>query len=285
MGVTKIQWARYTWNPWWGCTRVSPGCAHCYAERQAVRFNVRWGDNQARRPASAKVMASPLGWDHAAAKAGVRERVFCGSMMDWADRLAPPGSLAKMWATIRITPNLDWLLLTKRTDRIRESLPEDWGNGYPNVWLGTTTENQEMFDRRWPVLKSIPAAVRFLSQEPLLGPIDMRLKAGDVVPDWIIAGGESGSSARPCALEWIEDLVDQAKIMGIAAFLKQMGGFVVSEDRRITKPEDREFFKDSIHPDGWAWRAGTVDPKGGDIEEFPEEIRVRELPIPRAVRA
>ncbi len=310
MGVTKIQWATYTWNPWWGCSKVSPGCDFCYAESQARRFGVKWGAGETRRPASAKVMGDPHRWNLAAKRAGKTETVFCGSMMDWADREAPPELRKTMWDVIRECTSLEWLMLTKRVNDIPAALPPDWGEGWDHVRLGCTVENQAMADFRIPRMKKIPHRLPFfLSMEPLLERVTISrhlgLAKGNVweeclckeidpadVPcmvcqcreelgrlsgiGQVIVGGESGRSARPCALEWLELLVDEATAAGIPAFVKQLGTVCVSEERRITDPELVK--SGDIHPDGWAWRAGHAaeDPKGGDIDNFPAHLQVRQ---------
>ncbi|MCI0671755.1 MAG: phage Gp37/Gp68 family protein, partial [Myxococcaceae bacterium] len=182
---TEISWTHSTFNPWWGCTRVSPGCDHCYAESFDRRVGgAHWGKGVPRRTFGDKHWGEPLKWNAAAAKAGERRRVFCASMADVFDAEAPDGALERLWALIRATPALDWLLLTKRPGRIRHSLPADWGDGYPNVWLGTTVEDQERAEQRIPVLLDVPARVHFLSCEPLLGPVDVSRFMWPVHAQW-----------------------------------------------------------------------------------------------------
>ena len=131
---TGISWTHHTFNPWWGCTKVSPGCKNCYAETFASRYGFDvWGPGKARRTFSLAHWEEPLKWNRDAELAGERRRVFCASMADVFEAEAPAGELARLWALIRLTPWLDWLLLTKRAERIAESLPDDWGEGYPNV--------------------------------------------------------------------------------------------------------------------------------------------------------
>ena len=259
---TSISWTRHTFNPWWGCEKVSPGCAHCYAETFSKRTgHTVWGANAPRRFFGDKHWGEPLRWDIDAAKLGERHRVFCASMADWLedrDDLVAP--LAQLLELIRVTPNLDWLLLTKRpenwlkriTDAIMWNWCEDdqaaalhawgrnWINGQPpaNVWIGTTVEDQQRADKRIPELLKIPAKVRFLSCEPLLGPVDLRgpgLYAGDSIAPaaiidyeprihWAIAGGESGPGFRPFNPDWARSLRDQCKAAHVAFHMKQMGG-------------------------------------------------------------
>jgi len=260
---SKIEWTHHTFNPWIGCMKVSPGCDHCYAETWDARGlqgkATRWGAHAARTRTSAANWRKPLAWNKAAAAAGERHRVFCASLADVFDNHASidPQWRRDLWALIAATPNLDWLLLTKRPSNIDYMLPHGWSGGWPNVWLGTTVENQTEADRRIPHLLGVPAAVRFLSCEPLLGPVDLthmdinghiasrhlgRIggywinaltgKNDDMgrpcpdVPklDWVICGGESGPGARPMHPDWARSLRDQCQAAGTAFFMKQMAG-------------------------------------------------------------
>jgi protein gp37 len=291
---SKIQWTDHTFNPWIGCTKVSPGCAHCYAEElMDTRYGkVKWGKGQKRQRTSAANWKLPLKWNRLAAFTN-RPRVFCASLADWLDDEVPIEWLADLLKLIHDTPNLDWLLLTKR--------PENWadrlelvdvltaktlnGTGWPerlwhwrydgtpldNAWIGTTVENQEYADKRIPELLNIPAKVRFLSVEPMLGPVNLMgvrdpktrsTRSGYLSTaicasdsgglyerpplDWIICGGESGKDARLMEIEWAHSLRNQCKAAGVAFFMKQLGG---TRDKR------------------------------GDIEQFPKELQVREFPI------
>lgn len=177
---SKIEWTDHTFNPWWGCTRVSPACDHCYAATWAARWEVGWGASAAPRVFGDAHWREPLKWDAAAAKAGIRARVFCASMADVFERRDGEHSdvldheRSKLWALIALTPHLDWLLLTKRPENVMEMIPASWSSKLPdNVWVGTTVENQEQADRRIFHLLRVPAHVRFLSCEPLLGAIDL----------------------------------------------------------------------------------------------------------------
>lgn len=229
---TGISWTDHTFNPWWGCTKVSPGCKNCYAETFSARYGHDiWGPGKERRTFGAKHWREPMKWDDAAARDGVRRRVFCASMADVFDPEAPAEERALLWPLIHETPNLDWLLLTKRPELAASMLPKDWGDGYPNVWLGTSVENQEYADIRIPQLLRIPARVRFLSVEPLLGPVELdeccwMAPMGDQpVIDWIIVGGESGANRRPMQLEWAADIQKQCAGIGTAFWFKQIGAF------------------------------------------------------------
>lgn len=171
---TAIEWCDHTFNPWLGCTKVSPACDHCYAESWARRTGQAALWQGERRRTSAANWRQPLRWNRAAEAAGVRRRVFCASLADVFDNQVDSSDwLEQLWTLIRATPSLDWLLLTKRPQNMRARLPEDWGRGWSNVWLGTTVENQTEADRRIPALLSLPAKLHFLSCEPLLGPVDL----------------------------------------------------------------------------------------------------------------
>lgn len=232
MQNSKIEWTDHTFNPWWGCQRVSPGCQHCYAETMAHRYgHAIWGPAKTtdRRMMSDNYWRQPLKWNTAAAKVGIRARVFCASMADvfeYHPQLDDPRR--RLWDLIEETPDLDWLLLTKRPENITPA----WG-ALENVWLGTSVENQEQADTRIPLLLRVPVRVRFLSCEPLLGPVDIdqacRYANGTRRPNWgleitwIIAGGESGANARPMHPAWARSLRDQAHAAGVAFFFKQWG--------------------------------------------------------------
>ena len=264
---SKIEWTDHTFNPWMGCTAISPACDHCYAEAQTARFKqVEWGAKALRKRTNAVNWRKPLLWNDKAEKCGVRFKVFCASLADVFDNHPSilPDWRADLWALIRATPWLDWQLLTKRPQNIERFLPRDWGDGYPNVWLGVTVENQAEANRRIPVLLSTPAHLRFLSCEPLLGPLHITLISigrgqypgrrvvGDTIEplfgqivrgtatgydfqlypkiDWVICGGESGSGARPMHPDWARSLRDQCKAAGGPFFFKQWGEWVPADD-------------------------------------------------------
>jgi protein gp37 len=244
---SKIEWTHHTFNPWRGCTKVSQGCKHCYAETMSGRnpgtLGV-WGPQGTRVVAAEGYWRQPLKWDKAAAEAGERHRVFCASLADvfegpetmpaeaWVDVIE---ARARLMVLIAKTPHLDWLLLTKRPQNIGRMVPPSWyANGFPsNVWIGTSVEDQAAADERIPHLIEVPARVRFLSCEPLLGPVDLRDFIGwhpSDIPDdslihWVIAGGESGANARPMHPEWARSLRDQCQDAGVAFFFKQWGEY------------------------------------------------------------
>lgn len=231
---SKIEWTDDTFNPWTGCQKVSAGCDHCYAEGWAKRSGlVKWGPGEQRRLTSPQYWNQPLKWNRQAERIGVRRKVFCASLADVFDNQVPMEWRTDLWCLIADTPWLDWLLLTKRPQNIAEMLPggfveqmlmrdAPWGAGWPNVWLGTTVENQEEADRHLPHFLSVPAAKHFLSCEPLLGKI--YLPPQDAYwhqINWVIAGGESGPGKRPMGLAWMRSLRDQCAAADIPFFGKQ----------------------------------------------------------------
>lgn len=222
---TGIEWTDHTFNPWWGCVRVSPACQHCYAETFAKRTgNAVWGVDAPRRFFGDKHWQEPEKWNRAAAAVSVRRKVFCASMADvFEDRDDLLDARGRLFGLIEATRSLDWLLLTKRPENIVRLLPSDWlAHGPRNLWLGTTVENQEYADLRLPHLLEAPAAVRFVSYEPALGPVDFHPWAEGL--DWIIAGGESGVGFRTPEPQWFRDVRDQCQRHGLGFFFKQWGG-------------------------------------------------------------
>ena len=229
---SHIEWTHHTFNPWWGCAKVSPACQHCYAEAWAKRVGSRvWGTRAPRRFFGIDHWEEPVKWNAEAQKMGTRARVFCASMADvFEDRRDLDAERTKLWNLIDATPSLDWLLLTKRPEKV--SNLTRWGKSWPaSVWLGTTIENQEWVDKRIPHLLASHAKIRFLSCEPLLGQIDLTtyVKKGTPTPiHWIIAGGESGSHSRPMDPEWVRNLRDFSRKNEIAFHFKQWGHWAPS---------------------------------------------------------
>lgn len=222
---SKIEWTDHTFNPWTGCTKITPGCDNCYAEGWSKRSgHVKWGNHERKRT-TVDYWKGPTIWNRNAdrfeATHGHRQRVFCASLADVFDNQAEAAWREDLFALIRQTPRLDWLLLTKRPFNIAKFLPKDWGNGYANVWLGMTAEDQERFDARWHHLAAVPAAVRFISYEPAIGPLS--IAAAELKPDWLIVGGESGHGARPMDAQWVRSIVDECCDLGVAPFFKQWG--------------------------------------------------------------
>jgi protein gp37 len=246
--TSKIEWTDATFNPWIGCTKVSPACDHCYAERStpARTLGVVWGPHAERHRTSTSNWALPMRWEreHEAffAQHGRRRRVFCASLADVFDNQVPHTWREDLWKLIEATPHLDWLILTKRI-----GIVATWSAlfGWPaNAWLGITVVNQEEADRDIPKLLEIPAAVRFLSIEPMLGPVDLHrlvvkaaehpergqppvtinaLRGWHAGPNWVICGGESGPNARPMHPDWARGLRDQCAAAGVAFTFKQWG--------------------------------------------------------------
>jgi protein gp37 len=223
---TEIAWCDSTFNPWIGCQKVSAGCDNCYAETLMDKryHRVQWGPHGERKRTSSANWRQPIKWDQDAQIMGVRRRVFCSSLADVFDNQVPQTWRDDLVGLITKTPFLDWLLLTKRPENIFDMLPVAWVNkGLPrHVWLGTTCEDQKAYDRRWPILRNIPAAVRFISYEPAIGPL--RLHIGSSQPDWIICGGESGPGYRDMPWEWAADISGDCALRGVAFFMKQMAG-------------------------------------------------------------
>lgn len=305
MGVTTIQWTDRTWNPVTGCTKVSEGCRHCYAEKVADRF---WKD---RKFTDVRChpdrIDQPLKWRKPS-------RVFVNSMADLFHESVPFEFIDKVFAVMALTPQHTYQILTKRPERMREYLAErlpttrwmDYARSYrpeipteafntkplPNVWLGVSVENQEYADQRIPLLLRTPAAVRFISYEPALGPIDIEPELMGATscgrPDWVIIGGESGHGARPFNVQWARDVIRQCRAAGVACFVKQMGSKVQCRNDQVADVwhyadgSDMDTVEGPRHPE-YQYQGGSVtlkllDRKGGDMAEWPEDLRVREYP-------
>jgi len=266
---TNIEWCDSTFNPWIGCTRVSPACDDCYAARStpARTLGVSWGAGQPRHRTSASNWELPKRWQREAAafqaQHGRRRRVFCASLADVFDNEVPDAWRMDLFKVIADTPDLDWLLLTKRIGNVPKHLQND-GLAFDiigrNVWLGITVVNQAEVDRDVPKLLRVPAAVRFLSVEPMLGPISFEgLFASDRVNDgtntlealdWVICGGESGTKARPMHPDWARSLRDQCAAAGVPFLFKQHGEWLPTtfcDDEAAMLPVKRTVY---IYPDG-----------------------------------
>lgn len=223
---TEISWCDSTFNPWIGCTKVGPGCDNCYAEALMDKRwkRVQWGSGQRRVRTSAANWKQPLLWEHKheafMLAHGRRRRVFCASLADVFDNEAPPQWRGELWALVKATPNLDWLILTKRVGNVHGMAPAD--GLPPNVWLGATMVNQSEYDRDLRKLLAVDSSVRFLSAEPMVGPISGGLDLHGL--DWVIVGGESGHGARPIRREWVDNLRHECEAAGVAFFFKQWGG-------------------------------------------------------------
>jgi protein gp37 len=302
---TEISWADSTWSPWEGCTRVSEakngggGCDNCYAERMNrwLHGGENWGPGAPRRIYSEAHWGKPIKWQRDAPKFHTlhgRDRRVFPSVCDPFDKEAPALQRTRLWQTIRLTPALTWLLLTKRIGNAKSMLPADWGDGYPNVWLGATVVNQAEADRDIPKLLQVPARVRFLSIEPMLG--DIRLgsflqrsqsaafaagrvtadmpewtRFGSTAIDWVIAGGESGPHARPMHPEWARSLRDECAAAGVPFHFKQWGEWTPGENvERVRGTVDTAF----LHDDVWHVYPLNLATDHGHIDDQPDLYRI-----------
>lgn len=296
-----IEWTDHTFNPWIGCEKVSPGCKNCYAEAYDKRVGgvpkaqrnpngngeaeLRWGPKAPRTRTSAAYWRQPLKWNDAAISAplGVRPRVFCASLADvFEDRTELVPWREDLFGLIAATPHLDWLLLTKRPENIarlwpglyrRESLltqcPPPSANAWPNVWLGTTAENQEEADRRLPHLQALDASVLFVSVEPQLELVQLRkaIVTGRAI-DWLICGGESGHGARPFDVHWARSLREECSALSIAFFMKQLGV--------VTRMSGADAGGDPNDNESVPMR--FLKKQAGDLQFIPKDLRIRQFP-------
>jgi protein gp37 len=317
---SKIEWTDHTFNPWRGCSKVSAGCANCYAEAMSRRNPAvlgEWGPGGTRIVAAERTWLQPLAWNRRCQQQKRRARVFCASLADvFEDRPDLIEPRERLLWTIYCTPALDWLLLTKRPENIvrlisaasqckkpiwAENLSvgnkalqnlfehsEEWLGGKPpaNVWIGTSVENQAAADKRIPELLQVPARVRFLSCEPLLGPVSLTAyKCGEgpwdggwtlmgnclrgfrstspnsgaetAKVDWVIAGGESGPNARPSHPDWFRSLRDQCQAAGTPFFFKQWGEW--AEDVGQVNERGRDPWPHTwITDDGHEWNCHNI---------------------------
>jgi len=244
---TGIGWTEHTFNPWHGCTEVTPGCDNCYARVLDARWGGdHWGKGKPRRMFGDKHWKEPLLWNATAKKEGKNALVFCASMADVMDDEAPKGQRERLWELIDETPYLTWQLLTKRPTRYGSYLPERFAHN--NVWLGTSAENQHFYNIRWSVLRVIAAdynLISFISYEPALGPLSMMAYLDslpikpdrfDDFPDWIICGAESGNNRRPMEEDWAENLQSECEITGVKFFMKQLGARTPEEGAKLIPP-------------------------------------------------
>lgn len=240
-----IEWTKATFNPWIGCTKVSAACDFCYAEVWDKRAKgERWGPKADRT--RTKNWNGPIKWNKEAVENNTRYRVFCASLADVFDnhKSILPEWRTDLWNLISKTPNLDWLLLTKRPQNIEKYLPEDWGsNGYDNVWLGISTENRTEMIRRATALSTIPAKIKFWSAEPLLE--DLGEIPSELMPNWMITGGESGEAYREADANWYRNLRDQCASVGVPFLFKQWSG----KNQKEIKTKGREL--DGVVHDGY----------------------------------
>lgn len=275
---SKIEWTDSTFNPWVGCTKVArargapSACDFCYAEKWAKRSGqVEWGNHPRRRTTEA-YWRNALSWNGQArlfqTEHGRRRRVFCASLADVFDNQVDPAWRTDLFNLIRECDQLDWQLLTKRPQNIRKMLPADWGQGYPNVWLGTTTEDASAY-KQVSFLLRVPAAIHFVSYEPAIGPLG-QLDIDGCSPDWVIIGGESGVRSDLVRLtdpQWARDVIAECLRLGTAPFLKQWGTYrnnpCVVEDglteQQAMKVDLPENGKGGAKLDGTLWREFPID--------------------------
>lgn len=336
--ATGIQWTDETWNPVTGCAKVSPGCAHCYAEDVADRLwptqyppveyvtcseaaGCSHPDDADCNPVTESRprvftdvlchedrLDQPLRWK-------TPRRIFVNSMSDLFHEDVPDAFIDRVFAVMALAPQHTFQVLTKRAERMRDYFTRQDRHGFsrksningaiwsqlgttrgskikhggnwqtelpvPNVWLGVSVENQQFADERIPLLLQTPAAVRFISAEPLLGPVDLHGARYETAPgrfqgavsswkpalDWVIVGGESGTAARPFGIAWARSIIAQCRATGVACFVKQVG--------RRPFVADPETDWGVGAPDG---TFGIRDSHGGDWDEWPADLRVREFP-------
>lgn len=232
---TGISWTDHTFNPWWGCLKVSPGCTNCYAEAFAKRTGHDvWGPEAEYRTFGFKHWQEPVKWNASAKERGVTERVFCASMADVFDERASGIERSRLWSLIWETPNLTWQLLTKRPENWRGYLPSG-DRVPPNVWLGFTAESQEYFDKRAAHMATIRSEYFpgpfFVSYEPAIAPL--RIEKCDPRLEWLIFGGESGGKRRPMETAWAENVKADCERLGIAFFMKQMSAITPNKAKEL----------------------------------------------------
>lgn len=297
---SHISWTDATFNPWIGCAKVSPACKRCYAEVSTFTRRSRshglelWGENAERHTTSESNWKQPTAWNKAAERDGKRLRVFCASLADvFEGRADLDGNRARLWKLIESTPALDWLLLTKRPENIRQMIPREWlDDPRLNVMFGTTVESQEYAESRIPHLLGVPAERHFVSVEPMLGEIDLDpprcshcRDGGEIVlggppwcvqcdseaeyghwldacdgPDqpgigWVLCGGESQTGARPMHPVWARRLRDQCVQAHVPFHFKQWGEW---RQREISDPDSQPMIR--LETDGSNDQTG----EGGD---------------------
>lgn len=242
---SEIQWTNATVNFWTGCKKVSKGCKFCYMYRDKERYGQ---DPTTVLRVSDKTFYAATKWPDP-------KLIFTCSWSDFFIQEADEWR-ADAWKVIKDTPHHTWQILTKRPERILQFLPADWGEGYPNVWIGVSVEDMPAYEERVPILKTIPAKVKFLSVEPLIGQVTV-LPTDNWI-DWVIVGGESGNengkyTYRKCNMEWISVVIYACIAWNIPIFVKQFGTYLAQKN-------------------------GMRDRHGGNIDEFPDWAKFREMP-------
>jgi protein gp37 len=217
---TKIRTADHTWNPWIGCNPISEGCAHCYAE--AMHRTKPWTPDFSVVTRAKTTWKNPLRWQKEAEAEGRVGMVFCASLSDFFHPAADQWR-AEAWKIVKSTPNLVWRFTMKRVELVADRLPADWGDGYPNCWIGTTWETKKHL-WRLDALRAIPAAGRYAAIEPLLGNLTPDLADHLDEIDWVVLGGETGNGHRPMDAQWARDIRDLYQARGIAFWFLGHGG-------------------------------------------------------------
>jgi protein gp37 len=286
MNRTKIEWATTVWNPVTGCTKISEGCKNCYAEGIAKRF---WGERKFTSVWCHKERLSQP------SKLKGKQRIFVNSMSDLFHLGVPMEMVEEVWAQMMNNPQHTFMILTKRADRMAEAVDLMLRDGFgvlPNVWLGVSVENQKTADERIPLLLQTPAAVRFVSCEPLLGPVDLGLLG--TIPhstpynlvyqklNWVICGGESGTRARPMHPNWVRSIRDQCQEANVPFFFKQWGEWQLTNEREEMKQDGNERLTSIDVPGAigynkaWFRRVGKKNAgrvlDGRTWDEYPQEV-------------
>jgi protein gp37 len=312
---TSIEWTDYNWNFLRGCSRVSEGCRNCYAEGVAARFSgegmayeglAKFVDHKPRWTGEISfhedILTMPMRWTKP-------RKIFVNSMSDLFHEKVKDEWLDMAFAVMTLTPHHTYQILTKRPERMKEYMSKwsdpgyagptiseyEWlwskGEGFnvpvrlkaPHIWLGVSVEDQKTADDRIPILLDTPAAIRWISAEPLLGPLNLThylynryLHGGPYHEynnlEWVVVGGESGSGARTCPVQWIRTIVRDCRAAGVPVFVKQLGAVPVSRDEITDEMSHAEYTKDT------SLREWVKDKKGGDITEFPPDLQVRQYP-------
>lgn len=247
---TKIEWADATWGPIRGCSRVSAGCVHCYAETMAARFSGpgqpydglirdrKWSGVVRLIP---ERLEDPIRWQKP-------RRIFVNSMSDLFHEELTDATIDRVFDVMERAPRHTFQVLTKRPHRSLSYTARRYVRGPAHVWIGTSIEDQKACGERLESIRDTAAGVRFVSAEPLLGPIDFGFRGGGESVGWVIVGGESGPGARRCDIRWIDKIVHQCENARIPVFVKQLGANVTIDGRPVK----------------------LKHPKGGDGDEWPE---------------
>jgi protein gp37 len=307
---SSIAWCKSTFNPWIGCTKVGPGCDNCYASvsTPARSMAIKWGAGEPRRRTSLHNWNQPLKWNKQAPESEFAGRkgfwpVFCASLADVFDNEVPDEWRTDLWDLIDATPNLSWLLVTKRIGNVRSMIPDRWGVRLPDhVRILITVTDKAEADRDIPKLLALRCK-NGISYEPALGPVDwenwLNMRVANIIPtggidghrriDWIIIGGESsqgGVKARPFNIEWAVNTIRQCKAAGVPVFMKQLG----SRPYLLHPGTGHKYdLNDPVQIEGAAFELQRIfenskflqpiDRAGADPAEWPEDLRVREFPL------